>query len=90
MQHQQLLAKGQIFEDKAAARTESNENPAEEMPKEYDHGKNLIETRRLRLVSKSLILRVHEVLTGVNRQNRNTRRNLLPNCYQRHAKWVWG
>jgi hypothetical protein len=33
------------------------------MPEEYDHGKNLIETRRLGLVSKSLILRVHEVLT---------------------------
>jgi hypothetical protein len=59
VQHQQLLAKGQIFEDKAVARTESNENKAEEMPEEYDHGKNLIETRRLRLVSKSLILRVH-------------------------------
>jgi hypothetical protein len=33
------------------------------MPGEYDHGKNLIETRHLRLVCKSLILRVHEVLT---------------------------
>jgi hypothetical protein len=68
VQHQQLLAKGQIFEDKAVARTESNENPAEEMPEEYHHGKNLIETRRLRLVSKSLILRVHEVLTRDNSQ----------------------
>src|SRR5713226_5767201 len=25
-----------------------------------------------------------------NRQNRNTRRNLLPNCYQKHGKWVRG
>jgi hypothetical protein len=31
---------------------------------------------------------------GVNnrrsRQNRITRRNLLPNCYQEHGKWVRG
>jgi hypothetical protein len=25
-----------------------------------------------------------------NRQNRNTRRNLLPNCYQKQGKWVRG
>jgi hypothetical protein len=25
-----------------------------------------------------------------NRQNRNNRRNLLPNCYQKHGKWVRG
>jgi hypothetical protein len=25
-----------------------------------------------------------------NRQNRNTRRNLLPNYYQKHGKWVRG
>src|ERR1700676_208586 len=25
-----------------------------------------------------------------NRQNRNTRRNLLPNCYQKLGKWVRG
>src|ERR1700730_4051567 len=36
---------------------------AEEKPQGYNHAKNLIETRRLRLVSKSLIPRVHEVLT---------------------------
>jgi hypothetical protein len=41
VQHQQLLAKGQVFEDKAVARTESNENPAEEMPQEYEHGRIL-------------------------------------------------
>jgi hypothetical protein len=58
-----LLFRGQIFENKAVARTESNENPSEEMPEEFNHGKNLIETYRLGLVSKSLILRVHEVLT---------------------------
>ena len=43
VQHQQLLAKGQIFEDETLAGAESNENPAGEMAEGYDHGRILSE-----------------------------------------------
>jgi len=71
VQRQQLLAKGQIFEDEIRAGTESTDNPAEEMPEGHDHGHDLIETRRVKLVSKSFILRVHEVLTRDTRKSRS-------------------
>jgi hypothetical protein len=50
----------------ASACKNHGDNPAEEMPEGHDHGQNLIETRRVNLVSKSFIPRVHEVLTRDN------------------------
>jgi hypothetical protein len=41
-----------------------------------NHGQNLIEIRRLSLVSKSLILRVHEVLTR-DRSRRGSRQGQI-------------
>ena len=63
MQSQQLLAESEIFEDEVLSGTESTDNPSEEMSEQRDHGQDLIETPSIKLFSKSLILRVHEVLT---------------------------
>jgi hypothetical protein len=67
MQGEQLLPESKVFEDEIFPRAEATENPAKEMTERrdesHDHGQNLIETRRIKLVSKSFILRVHEVLT---------------------------
>jgi len=41
-------------------------------------------------VSSSRPLTQKELITGGTRQNRNTRRNLLPNRYQKHGEWVRG
>ena len=66
MQRCQLLTEGEVFQDEVLARTDRTENPAQEISEKHDHGhnhdQNLIETRHLRYVAKSLILQVHEVL----------------------------
>lgn len=40
----QLLPQGEVFEDEVLSGTDYTENPAEEMSKRHDHGKNLIGT----------------------------------------------
>jgi len=39
-----LLPQGEVFQDEILAGTESNKNPAEEMPEGHDHDKNPIGT----------------------------------------------
>ncbi len=67
VQRQNLLPESKIFKNKVLSGTESTDNPSQEMSERYDYGKNhvqnFIETRRSKPVSKSFILRVHEVLT---------------------------
>ena len=67
MQSQQLLTESEIFKGEVRSRTESTDNPSEEMsePREdgQNHDQNLIEIRRIKLVCKSFIPRLHEVLT---------------------------
>ena len=41
MQHEQLLAKGEVFQDEILMGTESTDNPTEKMPKAQDHGRIL-------------------------------------------------
>jgi len=62
--------------------TESTDSPSQEMTERRDdghnHGQNFIETRRNKPVSKSFILRVHEVLTKDRIENVHpTRENRL-------------
>ncbi len=59
--------------------------------------RNMVGTRRLELLTSTVSIAVRQpaidskgVNNRRNRQSRNTRRNLLPNCYQKHGKWVWG
>jgi len=56
VQSQQLLTESEIFKDEVLAGTESTAHPSEEMSERphygQNHSQNLIETRRLRLVSK--------------------------------------
>jgi hypothetical protein len=62
MQSKQLLAERQIFEDEILSGTERTPKPSQEMPEQNEygrnHGLNVIETRRIKLVSNSVILRV--------------------------------
>jgi len=61
---QQLLTEGEIFENEILSRTESTDNPAQEMPEEHDHGKNLIPTSQIELLVKLLIMRVFDLLAN--------------------------
>ena len=60
MKRQQFLTESEIFKDEVLLRTESTDNPSQEMSERRDygqnHGQNLIETRRIKSVSKSFIL----------------------------------
>jgi hypothetical protein len=47
-----LLPQGEVFEDEVLSGTDHTENPAEEMSKRHDHGKNLIGTPQFELVAK--------------------------------------
>lgn len=62
MECQELLPEGQVFEDEVVGRTERGDHPADEVSEQYNHGKNRNRKAPQSLVSKSLILRVHEVL----------------------------
>jgi hypothetical protein len=64
VQSNQLLAEGQVFEDEILTIAESAQKPAEEMAERCDHAKNLTENRKIEFVAKSLILRLHHVLTN--------------------------
>jgi hypothetical protein len=59
-----LLTQGKVFENEILSRTESTDNPAQEMPEGHDHGKNLIGTSQIELVVKLLILRVFDLLAN--------------------------
>lgn len=67
MQSQQLLTESEIFKDEILSGTEGTDSPSQEMSEQRDngqnHGQNLTETRCIKPVSKSFILRMHEVLT---------------------------
>jgi hypothetical protein len=47
-----LLTQGEVFENEILSRTESTDNPAQEMPEGHDHGKNLIGTSQIELLSE--------------------------------------
>jgi hypothetical protein len=47
-----LLPQGEVFEDEVLSGTDHTENPAEEMSKRHDHGKNRIGTPQFELVAK--------------------------------------
>jgi hypothetical protein len=61
VESQQLPTESQVFEDEIPAGTESDNQPAEEIPERHDHGKNLIGTVELR-VSQGTHLRAYDVL----------------------------
>jgi hypothetical protein len=67
VQSQQLLTESEIFKGEVRSGTESTDNPSQEMSERRDdgqnHDQNLIEIRRIKLVCKSFIPRLHEVLT---------------------------
>ena len=71
MQSQQLLTESEIFKGEVRSGTESTDNPSQEMSERRDdgqnHDQNLIEIRRIKLVCKSFIPRLHEVLTRDNK-----------------------
>jgi hypothetical protein len=47
-----LLTQGKVFENEILSRTESTDNPAQEMPEGHDHGKNFIGTSQIELLSE--------------------------------------
>ena len=47
-----MLTQGKVFENEILSRTESTDNPAQEMPEGHDHGKNLIGTSQIELLSE--------------------------------------
>jgi hypothetical protein len=55
VQRQQLLTKGQVFEDEVLAGVESADHPPEEMSERQDHGKNIIGKVRINPCAKSFI-----------------------------------
>jgi hypothetical protein len=67
VQSQQLLTESEIFKDEVLSGAKSTNNPSQEMSERRDcgqnHDQNLIEIRRIKLVCKPFIPRVHEVLT---------------------------
>jgi len=66
MQSQQLPTESEIFKDEIFSGTESTDSPPQEMTERRDdgqnHGQNLIESR-IKPISKTFILRIHQVLT---------------------------
>ena len=56
VQSQQLLTERQVFKDEVLTGPESADHPPEEMPKQHDHGENLIGKIRIELSAKSFIL----------------------------------
>jgi hypothetical protein len=59
---EQLLTQRKIFEDEILAGAKGTAKPAEDVPEPTDHAKNLTGTLPIEIGSKSLILRVHDVL----------------------------
>jgi len=67
VQSQQLLTESEVFKDEILSGTERTDSPSQEMSEQrnngQNHGQNLTETRCIKRVSKSFILRLLEVLT---------------------------
>jgi hypothetical protein len=59
VQSQQLLTERQVFKDEVLPGPESADHPPEEMPKQHDHGEDLI---RIELCAKAFILWAYGVL----------------------------
>jgi len=59
VQSQQLLTERQVFKDEVLPGPESADHPPEEMPKQHNHGENLI---RIELCAKVFILQAYYVL----------------------------
>ena len=66
LQREELLTEGEILQDETLTRTAGADQPADEVPEQCDHDENLTGIPRIDLVAKSLISRVHEVLTNDN------------------------
>ena len=47
-----MLTEGEVFENEILSRTESTDNPAQKMPEGNSHGKNLIGTSQIELLSE--------------------------------------
>jgi hypothetical protein len=62
VQSQQLPTESQVLEDEVLPGTESADQPAEEMSKRHNHGKNCSGKIRIQLFAKSFILQVYDVL----------------------------
>ena len=62
VQSEQLPTESQVFEDEVLAGAKRADDPPEEMPERYKHGKNIIGTIRIQLCAKSLILHMYDVL----------------------------
>jgi hypothetical protein len=50
MQSQKLFTKGEIFQGEFLTRTQSPDDPADEVPERREHGRNLTGTPTTRLV----------------------------------------
>ena len=81
VQSQQLPTESQVFEDEVRPATERTDQPAEEMPERYDHGKNFSGKNRIKLCAKSMISQVYDLLA------RHTDTDRLPGgkCLLRHC-----
>jgi hypothetical protein len=71
---QQLPTASQVLADEVLPGTESAYQPAEEMSKRHDHGKNFGGKIRIQPFAKSFILQVYDVLAS----HRTKRTTTLP------------
>ena len=62
VQHQQLLAEGQVFEDKILARAEDDDDPTDQVPEEGDPGPRILSHSLKWETWKSFVSRLLEVL----------------------------
>jgi len=62
VQHKQLLAERQIFEDKILARAEDGDYPTDQVPEEGDHGPRILSHSLKWKTWKSFVSRLLEVL----------------------------
>ncbi len=69
MKSQQLLTQSKIFENEILAGAKGTAKPAEHLPEQHDHDKNLTGTLPIELAAKSLILRVYDVLMNDSSRN---------------------
>src|SRR5438034_1085537 len=63
VKHQQLLTESQVFKDEILAGAENANDPADQVPEGGDHGRKSYRIAAQRVVSKSFILRMQEVLS---------------------------
>jgi len=63
VESEQLLTESEVFEDEIRAGTKNSDQPAENVSKQYSHGKEIFLEGPPRQLAKGLILRVYGVLT---------------------------